>query len=117
MNLEREINIIKYLLEQVDVIRLYVEGLDEDAFLRDIKTKDAVLTRLMVIGEYSAKIDDEIKERFTTIDWKLIKSARNYYAHVYRGIDWILVWNVVVDEIPKLRSGIENIIESLEKGN
>jgi uncharacterized protein with HEPN domain len=56
-----------------------------------------------------------VKDRFDSVDWKAMKLARNYYAHVYRGIDWILVWHVVVTEIPILKKKVENIIEVLEK--
>src|SRR6185503_14968019 len=103
-NLERDFDILKYLLEQIYVIEKYVGGYDEDLFLRDSKTKDAVLTRLMALGEYGTRIDETTKNRFPEIDWKSIKAARNYYTHAYRGIDWILVWNVVVEEIPDLKT-------------
>lgn len=108
---------MKYLLEQLVTVLEYADGYDEDGFLRDKKTKDAVLTRLIVVGEYANKIDDSIKVRFADIDWKSIKLARNYYAHVYRGIDWILVWHVVEREIPALKLRIEQIIEVLENEN
>lgn len=117
MSLDREIGLLTYLLEQIVTIIEYTEGYDEDRFLRDGKTKDAVLTRLMVIGEYGGRVNDVVKNRFDAVDWKAMKLARNYYAHVYRGVDWILVWHVVVTEIPLLKQNVEHIIEVLEKEN
>ncbi len=117
LNLERTIDILKYLLEQINTIRLYTREFDEDLFLRDDKTKDAVLTRLIVLGEYVSKVDEKTKIRFTEINWRSIKAARNLYAHVYRGIDWILVWNVVANEINTLKIQIEYIIQVLETEN
>jgi uncharacterized protein with HEPN domain len=106
MNLERDLDILTYLLEQILMIESYTEGYDEDLFLRDSKTKDAVLTRLMAIGD-----------RFFEIDWQQIKSARNYYTHVYRGIDGILVWHVILNELPDLKNKLGSIIQVLEKEN
>jgi uncharacterized protein with HEPN domain len=117
IDLDREISILKYLLEQIAVLEMYTNDFDEDIFLRDIRTKDAVLTRLIVIGEYGPRINDILKERFNEIDWIALKKARNFYAHVYRGIDWILVWNVIQNEIPLLKGQIESVIEILEKEN
>ncbi len=117
LNLNREIDILGYLLEQVEVVEEYISGQDEDLFLRDKKTKDAVLLRLMMIGEYGPKIDITIQQRFSEIDWSAIKKARNFYAHAYRGVDWVLVWNVVETELPKLKKQIEHIIAILEKEN
>jgi len=72
---------------------------------------------LLVLGEYTSHLDDHLKERFSEVQWQLIKKARNYYAHVYRGVDWIKVWETISNDIPTLKSKIENIIESLEKEN
>jgi uncharacterized protein with HEPN domain len=115
MNSNRDLDILRYLLEQISVIENYVGNYDDELFLRDSKTKDAVLTRLVALGEYAARINDIVKNRFDEVDWKSIKAARNYYIHVYRGVDWILVWNVITDEIPGLKVKLENIIEILER--
>jgi uncharacterized protein with HEPN domain len=55
MNLIRDIEILKYLLQQILAILEYTNGYDEDIFLRDNKTKDAVLSRVMVIGNIAAE--------------------------------------------------------------
>jgi uncharacterized protein with HEPN domain len=113
----KEIEILKYLEEQISAIETFTSGFDEDKFLRDELVKNATLMKLLVFGEYSAHVDEVLKNRFTEIQWQLIKAARNYYAHVYRGIDWVRVWEVVNQELPGLRQKIENIISILEKEN
>ena len=62
-------------------------------------------------------MDDTLKTRFTEVQWQLIKAARNYYAHVYKGVDWRMVWEVVNQELPGLKPKIENIISIMEKEN
>jgi hypothetical protein len=39
------------ILDAIDRIRDYVEGMDDDAFISDRKTQDAVIRNLEVIGE------------------------------------------------------------------
>lgn len=117
MDRARDIEFLKYLLEDIVAIYEYSRDCDEDKFLRDSKTKDAVLTRLMAIGEYGGRLSEAVRTRFSEIDWRTIKSARNYYAHAYRGIDWILVWHVVIKELPAMQKRIVNIIEVLENEN
>jgi uncharacterized protein with HEPN domain len=82
----RETEILKYLLEQIDAIGIFTAGFDEELFLRNDLVKNASLMKLMVFGEYASHIDERLKNRFTEIQWQLIKAARNYYAHVYRGV-------------------------------
>ena len=115
MDIFRETGILKYLLEQLSDIERFTEGYDEDEFLRDDLVKNATLMKLIVFGEYASRVDDNLKSRFSEIQWQLIKAARNYYAHVYRGIDWIRVWEVIKQELPGLIPKIENIIEVLKK--
>jgi len=113
----KEIELLRYLLEQIKDVEKFTEGFDEDLFLRDELVKNASLMKLLVFGEYSAHINETLKNRFTEIQWQLIKAARNYYAHLYRGVNWKTVWGVIEMELPTLKPKIEHIIEVLEKEN
>lgn len=115
LNIVREIELLRFLLEQIIAIENFTSGFDEDQFLRDELVKNASLMKLFVLGEYSIQIDDKLKGRFTEVQWQLMKAARNYYAHVYRGINWKTVWGVIETELPTLKPKIENIIVILEK--
>ena len=91
----------------------YIKDISEDEFLRNDEKKDACLTRIVVIGEYSAKISDELKNKFTDVEWQLMKSTRNYYVHVYRGVNWRRVWETIETDIPLLKIKIEKIISQI----
>jgi len=117
LDFEREKALLKYLLEQINEIESFIRDLDEELFLRNGLVKNATLMKLIVFGEYSGRIDERLKIRFSEIQWQFIKAARNYYAHVYNGIDWKRVWEVVEQDIPDLKPKIEHIIEVLEKEN
>ena len=71
--------------------------------------------KLLVVGEYSSQISDIQKNRFSEVEWQLLKAARNYYAHVYGGVIWVRVWETLNEDIPKLKTKIKYIIEVLEK--
>ena len=112
-----EIELFQYLAEQIEAIRTFTAGFDEDGFLRNDLVKNASLMKLIVLGEYSAHVDERLKIRFSEVEWQHIKAARNYYAHVYNGIDWRMVWEVIDQQISPLKLKIEHIIEVLEKEN
>ena len=107
--------LLVYVLGQIKILETYYKGKNEDEFLRDQILKDACLLKLLVIGEYSSKISDKHKDRFSEIEWQLLKAARNFYAHAYGGITWVRIWETLNEDIPKLKPKIENIIEVLEK--
>ncbi len=66
----------------------FIKGYDEEQFLRDTLVKSGVLMQLIVIGEYGANVSDELKHKFTEVEWQQMKAARNFYVHVYNKVDW-----------------------------
>jgi uncharacterized protein with HEPN domain len=103
-----------FVQEQIDTLEDYLGGRTIDDFLNDPILKDACLMKLLVIGEYANKISDSEKQRFSEIEWQLLKAARNFYAHAYGGINWMRVWETLSEDIPQLKKKIGNIIVTLE---
>lgn len=84
-----------------------VEG--ESAFLADVKTQDAVIRNLEIIGQAVKDVGTEdLASRHPEIPWQQIAALRNVLAHQYLGVDVKLVWNVVAMHVPSLRSAIES---------
>ncbi|MBK7882562.1 MAG: DUF86 domain-containing protein [Chitinophagaceae bacterium] len=115
--MERDIHYFELILSSIEAIDEYLKNIKEDHFLNDRLIKDAVLMRLIVIGEYGAKVSERIKNDFKEIEWQVIKAARNFYVHVYDGVNWIYVWETVQKDLPALKVKIKNIIEQLDKNN
>jgi uncharacterized protein with HEPN domain len=111
--MNRDLDILEFLIDSINHLESYIENVDEESFLRNEEKKDACLTRIVVLGEYSARISDELKNKFSDIEWQLMKATRNYFVHVYRGIDWLRVWETLQSDIPGLKIKIEKIINEI----
>lgn len=111
--MNRDLDFLEFLIDCINHLERYTNNIDEDDFLRNEEKKDACLTRLIMIGEYSSKISDELKSSFSEIEWQLMKSTRNYYVHVYRGIDWRRVWETLQSDIPVLKIKVEKILKQI----
>ncbi|MEO8823431.1 MAG: HepT-like ribonuclease domain-containing protein [Ginsengibacter sp.] len=111
--MNRDLDILEFLIDSINHLESYIENVDEESFLRNEEKKDACLSRIVVLGEYSARVSDEIKNKFSDIEWQLMKATRNYFVHVYRGIDWRRVWETLQTDIPKLKIKIEKIINEI----
>ena len=48
---------------------------------------NATLTLLMAIGEEVKKMDKQILQTQSSIEWQDVKDMRNFLAHDYRGVD------------------------------
>ena len=99
----------------IEQIFTYLSGIDKEKFLQNDLLKDACLTRLMVIGEYSGKVSEVTKNRFPDVEWQQMKVARNFYIHDYGKINWEMVWETIQTYLPALKPKIETILFILAK--
>lgn len=78
--------------------------------MSDRKTQSATVRELEVIGEAAGSISDELKSRYTDVDWRTIKDFRNVLSHEYFGIDNEIVWGIITQKLPLLKDQINLII-------
>lgn len=90
--MKSDVPYLKLIKESIEKISEYTDGISEEDFYENSEKKDACLTRLIVIGEYGSKVSDKTKSDFSDVEWQEIKTARNFYVHLYNGIDWTKVW-------------------------
>lgn len=105
------------ILNSIDHIQQYSSNLSFEEFLSNFMALEACLYNIQVIGEAVTKIPDDIKEANPAIPWVLIKGMRNRLIHEYFGTDFQLVWNVIRNELPPLKSELENILSFLAGQN
>ena len=93
-------------------INVYVEKLNYEDFLNDIKTQDAVVRNLEIIGEAIKNISEELKKRYPAMPWKDLAGARDKLIHHYFGVNLDIVWHIVKGELPQVLPQLEKILET-----
>lgn len=101
---------VEDVLEAIELIEKYIEGMKNEDFINDRKTTDAVVRNLEIIGEASKYIPVEVKERYPDIDWKGVIGLRNRITHEYFGISLRIVWDIIKQELPKLKEQMKKIL-------
>ncbi len=81
-----------------------------DQFLDDERTVDAVMRNLEIIGIAANNIPQEVKDRYTEIEWRKIHLFRNVLAHEYFGIDKKVLWEIITEKIPELTTQMEVVL-------
>lgn len=94
------------ILDAIDRVSSYVQGMTYPDFLADRKTQDAVTRNIEIIGEADCSLPGEFKEQHPDVPWEEIVSMRNVIVHEYFGILPDVVWDVIENELPPLRSQI-----------
>jgi len=101
---------LHHVLEAVENIENYIQGVLESDFYKNKMLQDAVVRNLEIIGEATKRIPEIIKQRHTNIEWKKISGMRDVLIHDYLGVDYERVWMAVKNRIPELKKEIQNII-------
>ena len=102
---------VEDILESIQKIEDFTEGMDYNAFVTDAKTLYAVRTALQIIGEASAKIPEDIRKKHSDIPWVQIRGLRNRIVHEYFGLDVRLIWNTIKNDLPVLKPEIGKLLD------
>lgn len=106
--------LIEDMLEAASRILFFTEGMDFDAFSRDLKTSDAVLRNLQVLGEAAKMISSETRDAYSEVEWSKIIRSRHIVVHEYFGVDFEIVWRIVEVHIPVLKSQLSTLVKKME---
>jgi uncharacterized protein with HEPN domain len=77
-----------------------------DEFLADVKTQDAILYNLIIIGEAANQISEEFQEQHSTIPWSSMIGTRNIIVHGYDQVKLQIVWKIIQRDLETLKSEI-----------
>lgn len=90
------------IIDGCERMRAHIEGLDEAAFEKDLKTQDAVIRVFEIIGEAVKSLPEEWTEAEPDIPWRQIAGFRDVLAHSYFAVNHSVVWTAAVQKAPML---------------
>ena len=86
-------------------------GKNYDIFVSDKDYHDVIAFRILQIGELAGSLSDGFwSSTAEDINWQQIKSMRNIVAHHYGKIEFAIVWDTAINDIPVLKTFCEKYI-------
>ena len=71
------------------------------------------MRRFEIIGEATKNLPKELRDRYPDIPWRTIAGLRDVLIHSYFKINSELVWDVIDQQLPNLKSQIQRILTDL----
>ncbi len=101
------------LIDIVEAIRLilrYADSVSYTQLAHNTEKQDAILRRIMIIGEATKRLSPGFKGEHPTIPWKEIAGMRDVITHDYDEVDIDEIWSVVHENLPELLTYLELLV-------
>lgn len=111
---EKDLLPLLVMLESIGKIEIYAREFKDatDFFQHDDQVKfNASLLLLINIGEQSGKLSDDLKIKYPNLPFSEIKGLRNRIAHDYIGIDYEMVYDIIIKDIPEIKLKLIFLLE------
>ena len=119
MSNRSDMDLVHDIQEAIQRIANYLGDMSYDDFCEDIKTQDAVIRNIEIVGEAAKCISDKLRVKVPHIPWKNMAGMRDRLIHHYFGVNLDIVWQVVAVELPNLNSEFDILVDEdkAEDGN
>ncbi|MEW5759770.1 MAG: DUF86 domain-containing protein [Candidatus Thermoplasmatota archaeon] len=106
---------IEDMLDCIEKIEQFVDGMSFEDFVQDDKTSSAVIRKLEIIGEATKNISKDIRQKYKQIPWSDMARIRDKTIHAYFGINYQIIWKVIKERLPEIKMVISKILKELEE--
>ncbi len=94
---------LRDILDAIDHIELFLDGVTFESYQTDLKTRSAVERQLQILTEAAIRLGKDAETIAPGPDWEGFRGMGNLLRHAYHRIDDKIVWNTVKDELPPMR--------------
>lgn len=107
----RDYIFLKKIKLEISVGISFIEGISQEAFLKDEKLKRAVSMTAINVGQLVKGLTDITTKAYPNIPWKKIAGFRDIAAHKYETLNMADVYDVVKIDYPTLLNDINDILD------
>lgn len=109
-NLKNDSYYLSKMLKDIKFIMKNTKGISLQELEDNEILCDSVMFRLIQISENSGKLTALFKDNHSYIPWRAIKGMRNRIVHEYGDVEFDVVHQTVVEDIPIICTMIEDLL-------
>lgn len=82
---------LRDILDAIEKVETFTQGMDYEQFVKDEKTVFAVIRALEIIGEASKNIPNSVKDRHPSLPWRDMAGICDKLIHEYFGVNMAVI--------------------------
>lgn len=102
---------LRDILESIERIEEFIQGMDFESFRFDSKTKAAVERKMLIISEAAIRLKGSAEILCPAVAWRDIRGIGNWLRHRYDRVEVETIWNTIQQDLPSLKTAIEKALE------
>jgi uncharacterized protein with HEPN domain len=108
-------HVLHDILEAIHRVDEITRGKTLSDFEREWQLRWLVQRAIEIISEASRGIPEQLKATRPEIPWPKVRDIGNILRHQYEGVSDPILWRVVTDELPRLKTAIEAIAAQVDE--
>jgi len=102
--------LFRKMLRYIRIIDDCVVGLSYEVFIDVDEKVFAASFALCQIAELANRFSENEKSEYPIFPWVQLRAVRNRIIHEYESVNKKMLWDIIVDDLPKLAKSIEDIL-------
>lgn len=102
------------LLDAIDQIDAFTRDKTFSDYAASAITQRAVERCIEILSEAARHLPPELKAARPEIPWRNVADVGNVFRHAYSSVDTMLVWRIVAEHLPPLRTAAEALLRDLD---
>ena len=102
---------LEHILTAINCVEEYTKGISEQQLKDDRLHLHATIYNVQIIGEAVYKLTNDFKQQHPDTPWSIIEKMRHILVHDYFKINFGVLWDVVMKDIPVLKKQVEQYLE------
>jgi uncharacterized protein with HEPN domain len=104
---------VQELLEVMDAATGFIDGITYSDFCSDPKTIFALERALGLVGATAKRLPLDFIDRHPHVDWRHLINVGDNLTYGYLEVDLQTLWDITVNDLPPLRSQMDEAIAAL----
>ena len=105
-NIKDDAHYVSQVIENISCILAYANGKTKKDIMEDAVLNDAIMFRLVQLGENTQRLSHEFKASHANVPWGLIAGFRNGIVHDYAKTDQAVIYEIITKDLKDLKASL-----------